>query len=135
MGVEAKVEHLASHIYGCRVIQRLFEHCTEEQLRDVLEQLLSCIPQLAWDAYGNLVVRQLLEHGSVPVQKCIIRTMQRDLLNFAKSRSSSLVLEKCLVVSNHATELEPERNVLMATILGAPGMPNPLLEQIASDRF
>ena len=32
-----QVMHLSTHPYGCRVVQRVLEHCTEEQYKPVME--------------------------------------------------------------------------------------------------
>lgn len=69
-----QVYNLATHPYGCRVIQRMFEHCsqaetvsafvlhnTTECFVDVyyqtplLEELHRCTQQLVQDQYGNYV--------------------------------------------------------------------------------
>merc|ERR1740121_1697856 len=41
--VTDKVDTIASHVYGCRVGQRLLEHCAPHQLQQMLEQMLDCV--------------------------------------------------------------------------------------------
>jgi len=54
----------AQHCFGCRVVQRLLEHCSPEQVGALVEDLLDSGPQLCTDQYGNFVVQHVLEFGS-----------------------------------------------------------------------
>ena len=54
---------LSTHPYGCRVIQRILEHCTPEQTTPILDELHSSTEQLLQDQYGNYVIQHVLEHG------------------------------------------------------------------------
>lgn len=56
------MQSLSTHPYGCRVIQRILEHCTEEQKRPILEQLHMHIKKLVIDQYGNYVIQHVIEH-------------------------------------------------------------------------
>ena len=58
-----KVYSLSTHPYGCRVIQRILEHCTSEQTAIILEELHNHTEQLIKDQYGNYVIQHILEHG------------------------------------------------------------------------
>jgi hypothetical protein len=44
---------LAQHTYGCRVIQRILEHCTPAAKRIILDELHGCIAPLITDQFGN----------------------------------------------------------------------------------
>jgi len=56
--------HAARHIFGCRVVERLLEHCKPEQVGPLVEDLLNNGSQLCSDQFGNFVVQHLLEFGS-----------------------------------------------------------------------
>ena len=58
-----QVYNLSTHPYGCRVIQRILEHCTGEQTTPVLEELHTHIEALIQDQYGNYVVQHVLDRG------------------------------------------------------------------------
>lgn len=51
---------LSTHPYGCRVIQRILEHCTQEQTAPILEELHQHTDQLIQDQYGNYVIQHVL---------------------------------------------------------------------------
>lgn len=55
--VHLKVFSLSSHPYGCRVIQRILEHCSAEQTRVILDELHLSVDNLVNDQYGNYVVQ------------------------------------------------------------------------------
>jgi len=136
--VEDSTEKWASHMYGCRVIQRLIEHCASSQLQVMLEQILNSIPRLTQDNYGNYVVQHMLEHGRIDDKKRIISVIRKNLVEFAKHKCSSNVVEKCFeiaTIGEHANELEEERRQLMQVVLGAPNDINPPLRQMMDDRF
>ena len=58
-----QVPTLSSHPYGCRVIQRILEHCNSEQTGPILDELHANTEQLLQDQYGNYVIQHVLEHG------------------------------------------------------------------------
>lgn len=56
--------NLSTHPYGCRVIQRILEHCLPEQTQLILEELHGDTERLLQDQYGNYVIQHVLEHGN-----------------------------------------------------------------------
>jgi len=55
-----QVYSLSTHPYGCRVIQRILEHCTPEQTQGILQELHAATDQLIQDQYGNYVIQHVL---------------------------------------------------------------------------
>ena len=51
------------HAYGCRVIQRILEHCIDEQKQVILEEIKDSFSVLIQDQYGNYVIQHVLKHG------------------------------------------------------------------------
>jgi len=136
--VEEQTERMAAHTYGCRVIQRLLEHCASHQLERMLEQILSATARLASDPFGNYVVQHMLEHGRREDKRRIIAVVQTNILEFAKHKCSSNVVERCFeiaTVGEHAQVLEAERQALVSAVLGNPSDPHPPLYQMMEDRF
>ena len=54
---------LSTHPYGCRVIQRILEHCTPDQISPLLQEMHQNTEQIIQDQYGNYVVQHVLDHG------------------------------------------------------------------------
>ena len=52
--VVGQVHNLATHPYGCRVLQRIFENCPTTQTRTLLDELHRSIQVLIQDQYGNV---------------------------------------------------------------------------------
>lgn len=55
--------YAARHRFGCRVVERLLEHCQPEQVGSLVEDILEHAPQLCSDQFGNFVVQHVLEFG------------------------------------------------------------------------
>ena len=51
------VYELATHPYGCRVLQRCFEHLQEDHIRPLMDELHKHVTQLMQDQFG---VRMIL---------------------------------------------------------------------------
>jgi len=129
---------MACHMYGCRIIQRLLENCASERLSDLLTKMLSDVGKLARDKHGNYVVQCILDHGRLEDKKRIVRAIQASLLEFAKNKVSSNVVEKCFTsstVGSHAEDLKEERAELMSTVLGSAGDPKAPIAQLMHDKF
>ncbi|VDP07967.1 unnamed protein product [Soboliphyme baturini] len=77
---------LSTHPYGCRVIQRILEHCTNEQKRPILEELHQHMKSLVCDQYGNYVVQHVLEHGQPEDKARIINEMKGEMLRFSQHK-------------------------------------------------
>ncbi len=48
-----EVQKLSTHAYGCRVIQRILEHCVDSQRDAILKEIRVCFSGLIGDQYGN----------------------------------------------------------------------------------
>jgi len=57
------VWYAARHPFGCRIILRLLEHGSQEQVQALVAQICSSIWDLCAHRYANHVVRRLLESG------------------------------------------------------------------------
>uniref|UniRef100_A0A0N5AMI7 PUM-HD domain-containing protein n=1 Tax=Syphacia muris TaxID=451379 RepID=A0A0N5AMI7_9BILA len=130
-GDNSTVSSLSTHPYGCRVIQRVLEHCTEEQKRPVLDQLHLHIKDLVVDQYGNYVIQHVIEHGSMEDRDRIVQQIKGDVLRFAQHKFASNVIEKCLTCGavNH-------KNALITEVCGNPNdaATTPLL-QMMKDQY
>merc|ERR1719159_1251696 len=61
----------ARQAFGCRVLQRLLEHCPPAQLQQLVDDLLTEAVGLSRHQYGNYVMQRLAEHGS-EAQQCTL---------------------------------------------------------------
>lgn len=61
VGQVNNVEKFSTHPYGCRVIQRILEHCTGAQKNAILDEIRKCSSTLIQDQYGNYVIQHVMK--------------------------------------------------------------------------
>lgn len=123
------VYNLSTHPYGCRVIQRVLEHCSDSQKRPVLDALHANMKSLVMDQYGNYVVQHIVEHGCDADRDRIVDVIASDVLHYAQHKFASNVIEKCLTCAgNH-------KNKLISEVCGVPGDPQPPLLLMMKDQY
>lgn len=120
-----QVYTLSTHPYGCRVIQRILEHCTAEQTAPILAELHAHTDQLIQDQFGNYVIQHVLgeyfflivfevffdewflfvclEHGKPEDKSQLISSVRGKVLALSQHKFASNVVEKCVT---HATRAE-----------------------------
>ena len=84
---KGSVFELSTHPYGCRVLQRCFEHLSEEQTRPLMDELHKYIINLMQDQFG---VRRML----MPALKLLLVTQ---LLYRTTSYSMSLNMASSMI--------------------------------------
>ncbi|KAE9418338.1 hypothetical protein Angca_006055, partial [Angiostrongylus cantonensis] len=124
------IVQLSMHPYGCRVIQRVLEHCTEEQKRPVLEALHASVRSLVLDQYGNYVIQHVIEHGSDPDRDRIIQEITGNVLRYAQHKFASNVIEKCLICAG-----PHHKAVLIDEVCGDNDDPSPPILLMMKDQF
>merc|ERR1712155_140692 len=90
---------LSCHPYGCRIVQRLLEHCSPAQREALLSQVLATTEQLLMDQYGNYVIQHVLDHGEAASKSRIVAAVEGRVLVLSQHKFASNVVEKC--VSEH----------------------------------
>ncbi|CAJ1400139.1 unnamed protein product [Effrenium voratum] len=129
---------VAVHVYGCRVLQRLIEHCSNQpQLAVLIGSLLSKVGQiekLLKDPFGSNVLRAIVAHGTDCQISVIMDAIATNVLKFSKHKHASLVFERCLETSSERPALRAERATLVALLLGDGTSRSPLA-QVLLDRF
>ncbi|SGY13994.1 BQ5605_C010g06021 [Microbotryum silenes-dioicae] len=131
------VHMLATHTYGCRVLQRIFEHCPSARSRPLLDELHTCTQHLIQDQYGNVswpsdmmctqvrmqlmllllflsqyVVQWVIEKGDAADRSRVVSSLYGSVYHLAQQKFASNVVEKCLSHGN-----EEEREKLIEEIL------------------
>jgi len=95
-----RVKELSMHPYGCRVVQRILEYCTNAQKASLLEELRVCCNELVQDQYGNYVIQHVMQHGWDADRSILIKEVTSKLLEYSQHKFASNVVEKCLQYSN-----------------------------------
>jgi len=111
--VLANVETLCCHPYGCRVLQRMLEHCVDSQKSATLDQIQLCHKTLMDDQYGNYVIQHVLQYGRDSDRDSLLRIIvDNDLLKLSRQKFASNVVEKLLKYGNSA-----QRNTIVREML------------------
>ena len=93
----ASITPLSCHPYGCRVLQRILEHCLEPQKTAVLDALVGAHKTLLDDQYGNYVIQHVLHYGRESDRQSILEiVVHSGLLNLSRQKFASNVVEKIL---------------------------------------
>ncbi|TIC75993.1 ARM repeat-containing protein [Wallemia mellicola] len=93
-------KELATHPYGCRVLQRSFEHIGQARSRELIEQLHESVDNLVVDMFGNYVVQYLLEFGTDEDRSRIVVKINQRFFELARHKFASNVCEKALIKAN-----------------------------------
>lgn len=94
--VRGQVTGLASHTYGCRVIQRMLEHGTEVDKMEIMTELHASAQILITDQYGNYVAQHVIQNGKPADRAKMIDLVMSQLLTLSKHKFASNVVEKCI---------------------------------------
>eukprot|EP00929_Paragymnodinium_shiwhaense_P103901 TRINITY_DN67757_c0_g1_i6.p1 TRINITY_DN67757_c0_g1~~TRINITY_DN67757_c0_g1_i6.p1 ORF type:complete len:390 (-),score=44.38 TRINITY_DN67757_c0_g1_i6:279-1448(-) len=89
--------HAARHKYGCRILQRLLEHCTAAQVRNLVNALLSDPVVTAMHPYGNYVMQHLIEYGSVEQQAALTKALVERIEEVGRDEYACAVLSKAML--------------------------------------
>jgi mRNA-binding protein PUF3 len=95
-----QVYGLATHPFGCRVVQRMLEHCQEPSRTEILQELHDCSPNLIIDQFGNYVTQHLIEHGRPEDRHNIITIITGQVVAYSKHKFASNVVEKSIQFGN-----------------------------------
>ncbi|KAG8047900.1 hypothetical protein GUJ93_ZPchr0008g12810 [Zizania palustris] len=108
-----QVASLSMHPYGCRVIQRVLEHCGgDSQGQCIINEILQSACVLAQDQYGNYVTQHVLERGKGHERTQIISKLAGQVVTMSQNKFASNVIEKCFQHGDIA-----ERDLLIQEIV------------------
>ncbi|KAL9224108.1 hypothetical protein vseg_000177 [Gypsophila vaccaria] len=109
-----QVAGLSMHPYGCRVVQRVLEHCTDElQSQFIVDEILESVCTLAQDQYGNYVTQHVLERGKPQERSQIIKNLCGQVVKMSQHKFASNVVEKCLEYGDAAS-----RELIISEVVG-----------------
>ncbi|KAH7672774.1 Translational repressor Pumilio/PUF3 and related RNA-binding proteins (Puf superfamily) protein, partial [Dioscorea alata] len=125
-----QVKALSLHPYGCRVMQRVLENCSDPDSHTiVMGEIMECVSDLAKDQFGNYVIQHVLERGHPEERSAVIRKFTGQIVPMSQQKFASNVVEKCFVFGS-----SEERQVLINEILGDTEDNEPLQEMM-KDQF
>ena len=129
-GFKSHVCELASHQYGCRVVQRILEHGTEADKAVIMQELHNSAQLLVTDQYGNYVIQHVLEKGSLEDRSRMIAMVTPQLLTLSRHKNASNVVEKCILFGTP----QEQRAIRDQLVVGGDDTNSPLF-QLMRDQF
>ncbi|KAI9656365.1 MAG: mRNA binding protein puf3 [Alyxoria varia] len=91
-----QIQFLATHKYGCRIVQRLLERDTGRFEQHILAEVHACAKLLIGDAYGNYTPQLIIEIGNDEDRDRLIDLVTQHVVEFSTSKYASNVVEVCL---------------------------------------
>lgn len=124
------VQELATHQYGCRVIQRILEYCEEHTRAAVLQEVHASAASLIIDQYGNYVMQHIIEHGLEEDRGRTIGLVTSQLVNFSKHKFASNVVEDSIQSGS-----KEERQRIVATMTAVKENGQSPLQALITDQY
>ena len=116
--VLVNVASLSCHPYGCRVLQRILEHCVEPKKTRTLDEIAKCHRRLLDDQYGNYVIQHVLQYGRQSDRESILKiVVASGLLTLSKQKFASNVVEKLLKYGSPDQRNATVREMLKVSML------------------
>lgn len=104
---------LSCHPYGCRVLQRILEHCDDDKRNPILDEIKTCHERLLDDQYGNYVIQHVLQFGRNEDRDSILEIVAKNgLLILSRQKFASNVVEKLLKYGNSQQRCAVVRQML-----------------------
>eukprot|EP00759_Apiculatamorpha_spiralis_P006035 PhF_6_TR13563/c1_g1_i1/m.21685/K17943/PUM; pumilio RNA-binding family len=128
----AQVHDLATHAYGCRVIQRVLEFCSPENQHKIFVELKDNLETLVCDQYGNYVVQHVLCHGTQQQRSDIIALLTPNCFLYSTHKFASNVVEKMYEFSSLDQREDMLRTLMLPTADGCSGLLNMMKDQYAN---
>eukprot|EP00933_Yihiella_yeosuensis_P064919 TRINITY_DN68473_c0_g1_i1.p1 TRINITY_DN68473_c0_g1~~TRINITY_DN68473_c0_g1_i1.p1 ORF type:complete len:377 (-),score=60.20 TRINITY_DN68473_c0_g1_i1:245-1375(-) len=108
---------VAKHKYGCRVVQRLLEHCRSSQVKEMVAELLKEVIPLSRHPYGNYVMQQVFERATPEHRSFAAHQVQRHAASLSTDCYGSAIVAKALEFCS----LEDQQGLIRA-LLSEPGL-------------
>jgi pumilio RNA-binding family len=115
MSIHGGAIRASQHKFGCRVIQRLLEHCSPDQTEGLVDEILSNAIDVAKSQFGVYVLGHILDNGNEHQQRCLMEFVIDSCLELANDAHGSAMLSKALAVAK-----EHDCNVLVGLLRDEP---------------
>ncbi|CAK0851223.1 unnamed protein product [Prorocentrum cordatum] len=117
--LQGDVARAAQSKFGCRILQRLIEHCRGQDVAPLLDALLAedTLQALMLSRFGNFVVQCVLEHGPAERRSRVAAALARQedgaFAKLAENKYASHVVQHAM---RHCSEAD--RRLLVGKVLG-----------------
>jgi len=111
----------AQHNTRSRVLERLLEHCPNEQTEPLARELLRNVQSLARHPFGNFVLQRLLEHGTAEQRHQMAAALVSQIGQLARHRQASNVV-RCAIMHCCAEDKQMLAHALATAPRGLSGL-------------
>eukprot|EP00933_Yihiella_yeosuensis_P019503 TRINITY_DN15795_c1_g1_i2.p1 TRINITY_DN15795_c1_g1~~TRINITY_DN15795_c1_g1_i2.p1 ORF type:complete len:334 (+),score=66.47 TRINITY_DN15795_c1_g1_i2:70-1071(+) len=87
---------VARHRYGCRILERLLEKCSSEQVSSLVNELVADSVALALHPFGKYVMHHLLEYCSKEQRRNCIDRLAQHISKLGRDPHATAVIGKAL---------------------------------------
>lgn len=105
------VRGLAMDKFGCRVVQRMLEHCEDHVKERMTRDLRPHIRVMVVHQFGNYVIQNILTNGPSEDRRLVTDEVLSNLLFYCKNKFASNVVEKALDYSPEIQRTEIVRRL------------------------
>lgn len=109
-------KYLAKHRYGCRVFERLLEHCSTAQLQSIVNDAIEASVALCKHPFGNYVMQHIFEHGSCDQRCSLAAALVEQMPRIAVARHAPAVLCKALLYCGSKERASLARALLLEPV-------------------
>uniref|UniRef100_A0A8H7Y3B3 PUM-HD domain-containing protein n=1 Tax=Psilocybe cubensis TaxID=181762 RepID=A0A8H7Y3B3_PSICU len=124
--ISENILDLATHSYGCRVLQRCLEYISPEYLEGLLESIHRHTIELMQDQYGNYVIQFIIEQGRAKDRNIVISKIIKNLVALSHHKYASNVCEKALV----HTDSDGRHKLIQEIMTMAPDFDNTIVKMM-----
>jgi len=94
--VQNDVLYVARHRFGCRILQRLLEHCKPWQTEQLITKALADAALLCRHQYGNFILQHILQYGSKSHRTAVADVILADILHLSNHRLATHIVRSAL---------------------------------------
>jgi hypothetical protein len=110
-----RVGHAARHKYGCRVLQRILEHCRADQVKPIVDELLADAMTLSKHPYASYVMQQIFEQGTDEHQNRLMEVLVANAVTLAADSFACAVMQKGFLYGDLEGRLKLASTILQDT--------------------
>jgi hypothetical protein len=81
---------------GSRFIQRLIDEGTDENRKEIFDEVYPQAKTIMMDGFGNYVMQKLIDHATVDQMVLLVPTLKDNILELAENRISNYPLQKII---------------------------------------
>lgn len=118
------VSEVAKHKYGCRIVQKLLDYGTADQVSMLIDYLLPDTLALSKSPFGNFVMQQVSRCCSLKQRRRLLHSIMENVYSLVQDQYAFGVVVKTIscALRSHEDGLELDKMKLAKDLLRVPGL-------------